>query len=816
MIDSVSETAGAAADLKKARRRKDVATADPIKLDRLPPHALDMEQGVLGCQLLSPNDCVGEVVEKLKGIGVEAHYDLRHQTIQAELFEMYDTRVPIDVITLQQRLKDKHLLEQVGGIPYLSQLQDAVPSAANLSYYLDIVREKFLLRKMIQTCTGVVGRVYDYEGDVDALLDEVERDVLRISESRVQGGALTTKDLVNKAIGTIENFFSRKGTLTGLGTGYADLDRITDGLHGSEMIVIAARPSMGKCLSAGSEIVLSDGSISTIEDIYKKRKGKLFTLTEKLKLDFTQPSAFVDDGMKPVFRVTTRSGRTIETTAPHPFLTIRGWRKLADLRPGEKIAVPRKLDVFGSKAAQECEIKILAYLIGDGCLTHTCPSFTNGNPVVREEFSEAVVDFGGMTTRYADSKGTRTPYLRVVADPDFITTHRRDFGRRLQSAIATTGKSSRQIAFSIKASPVSVHEWRKGNCVPDAKTFSNLCDVLGVEPSDLSPFQMEAISANSRNSITRWLEQMGLMGKGAAEKFIPPVIFTLKQSQVSLFLNRLFATDGWATVLASGSAQLGYSTVSERLARQIQHLLLRFGIIAQLRKRAVLYKNERRPAWQLDITDSRSIQTFISQIGIFGKERAVASVLSVLQTKKYQTNRDLIPREIWNEIALAKGAESWSALARRSGIKGHTNIHVGKRAPTRQRLSVLAKSLNHDGLRNLAVSDVYWDEIVSIEPAGVKQVYDLTIPETHNFVANDICVHKTSLAMNIVEHVGAGGQTAGGGVQPGNERGGAGAAHDVLDCAGEPAKHPRGIHERVGFSEADERGGAAGERAVVH
>jgi len=207
---------------------------------------LDMEKGVIGCQLISPNDCVGEVIEKLKGIGIEAHYDLRHQTIQAELFEMYDARIPIDVITLQQRLKDKRLLEQVGGIAYLSQLQDAVPSAANLSYYLDIVREKFLLRKMIQTCTEVVGRVYDYEGDVDALLDEVERDVLRISESRSQSDSLTTKELVGRAIGTIENFFSRKGTLTGLATGYADLDRMTDGLHGSEMIVIAARPSMGK------------------------------------------------------------------------------------------------------------------------------------------------------------------------------------------------------------------------------------------------------------------------------------------------------------------------------------------------------------------------------------------------------------------------------------------------------------------------------------------------------------------------------------------------------------------------------------------
>ena len=202
--------------------------------------------GVLGCALLSPNECLGECIEKLKDSGAEFFYDLRHQTIYEMLAEMFNTRQAIDVITVQQKLKDKQLLEQIGGIAYLSQLQDSVPSAANLSYYLEIVREKFLLRKMIQTCTEVVGRVYDYEGEVDALMDEVERDVLRISESRAQDSVATTKDLVTKAIGTIENFFSRKGTLTGLATGYADLDRMTDGLHGQEMIVIAARPSMGK------------------------------------------------------------------------------------------------------------------------------------------------------------------------------------------------------------------------------------------------------------------------------------------------------------------------------------------------------------------------------------------------------------------------------------------------------------------------------------------------------------------------------------------------------------------------------------------
>ena len=244
MIETTPNGTGNGADLKKTKRQRNSTAAHSV--DRLPPHSTEGEQGVLGCILLSPNDCMGDCIEKLKDNGKEAFYDLRHQTIYEALAGMFDTREAIDIITLQQRLKDKGLLDQIGGIPYLSQLQDSVPSAANLSYYLDIVREKFLLRKMISVCTEVVGRVYDYEGEVDMLLDEVERDVLRISESRVQGGVVTTKDLVINAVHTIENFFNRKGTLSGVATGFTDLDRMTDGLHPAEMIVIAARPSMGK------------------------------------------------------------------------------------------------------------------------------------------------------------------------------------------------------------------------------------------------------------------------------------------------------------------------------------------------------------------------------------------------------------------------------------------------------------------------------------------------------------------------------------------------------------------------------------------
>jgi replicative DNA helicase len=240
-MDSASDMAGASADLKKARRRR--VPDGVIGLDRLLPHSIECEQGVIGCCLLDPQACIGECMTKISG--KEVFYDLRHAEIYKALVLMFDQRDAIDVITLQQKLKDGQMLEQVGGIAYLSQLQDAVPSAANLSYYLDYVVEKALLREMIQVCTGIVGRIYDYEGEVETLLDEVERNILTI-RPKAGGKETGVKELVKLAINNIERLWQNKGAISGLSTGIPDLDKKTDGLHGGDLIVIAAYPSVGK------------------------------------------------------------------------------------------------------------------------------------------------------------------------------------------------------------------------------------------------------------------------------------------------------------------------------------------------------------------------------------------------------------------------------------------------------------------------------------------------------------------------------------------------------------------------------------------
>lgn len=201
--------------------------------------------GVLGSMLLDPAQIVGECVERIKP---EAFYHPAHQTIFEILVEHWsDPGKPgLDLITLTQVLKDRNLLDRVGGAAYVTKLFTFVPTAANVSFYLDIVREKQLLRRIINTCTECVSRAYEEQGEINSLLDEVEQKVFAISEERQTGGVQEMSGLVLEAIEAIEKIYERKGQVSGISTGFSDLDKMTNGLHPSQMLVIAARPSMGK------------------------------------------------------------------------------------------------------------------------------------------------------------------------------------------------------------------------------------------------------------------------------------------------------------------------------------------------------------------------------------------------------------------------------------------------------------------------------------------------------------------------------------------------------------------------------------------
>jgi len=213
--------------------------------DRLPPHSAEAEQGVLGCILLSPAECLSHCIESLKS-GSEVFYDLRHRSIYEAMIREAEQNPAFDLIVLIQRLRDLGQLEGAGGAAYVSALTDAVPSSANLPYYLEILKDKFLLRQVLNVCGAASQWVYENPDDVAGLMDKVEKHVLLINQTRVGATEIRMPQVIQKAHEKIEELHKKQGELIGIGSGYRSLDWKTNGFQGGEMIVIAARPSVGK------------------------------------------------------------------------------------------------------------------------------------------------------------------------------------------------------------------------------------------------------------------------------------------------------------------------------------------------------------------------------------------------------------------------------------------------------------------------------------------------------------------------------------------------------------------------------------------
>jgi replicative DNA helicase len=222
-------------------------TGSAQDIHRTPPHSAEAEQGVLGSMLLSPRQAIGECVEKIND---QYFYVPAHQTIYSVLVDLWNAGQAIDLITFTQVLRDRNLLESVGGAAFVTSLFTFVPTAANIEYYLEIVRDKYILREIISAATESVRRAYEEQDEVNNLLDEVEQRIFAVGEDRFKGQMLSMKEQVMSTLESIEKLFEDKGAITGVSTGFRDLDKLTSGLHPSEMIVIAARPSMGKTAMA--------------------------------------------------------------------------------------------------------------------------------------------------------------------------------------------------------------------------------------------------------------------------------------------------------------------------------------------------------------------------------------------------------------------------------------------------------------------------------------------------------------------------------------------------------------------------------------
>jgi replicative DNA helicase len=209
---------------------------------KLPPQNVEAEQSVLG-GILIENEAINKVMEILT---VDDFYRDAHRRIFNALINLSERDEPADLITLTNELRKIDQLDSIGGASYLASLIDSVPTAANIEYYAKIVKEKAILRKLIETSTDIITQSYEDRGDVEGFLDEAERAIFEISEKRVKPSFYFIRDIVKESFKTIERLFEKKELVTGVPSGFKELDRLTAGFHASDLIIVAGRPSMGK------------------------------------------------------------------------------------------------------------------------------------------------------------------------------------------------------------------------------------------------------------------------------------------------------------------------------------------------------------------------------------------------------------------------------------------------------------------------------------------------------------------------------------------------------------------------------------------
>lgn len=606
--------------------------------DRLPPQNIEAEEAILGGILLDP-EAIGRVMEILTP---DAFYIGAHKDIYRAALDLHAKGQPTDLMTVTVWLKDHDKLDKVGGQSRIAQLIDRTVSAANIDQYATLVMDKYTRRMLIQTGGEISQLGYDTTVPLENVLDQSEQKLFGITQVRPQSGLTATSDILIDTFAEIEQR-SLGMVLPGVPCGFYDLDAITQGFQRSDLIITAGRPAMGKCLSADAQVLLADGRLATMAEIYQTQAAHLLTLGPDWRFHTTQPSAFVNDGLKPVFRVRTRSGRELETTLTHPYLTPTGWQPLAELRVGQPVAVPRVLPVFGDRTWPLHHLAVLAYHLGQPLKHPSPPRFSS--PSLQADYTAAVAKFD--------------------------------------------------------------HPAAMGNWIQSLN--------LGSHPS----------------------------------RTLPAEIFQLSRSQLVYFLQRFLAIQARTQFFELDRIQIQCIFENITLARQVQHLLLRFGIGSNLeiKEQNGSENGLESKSCGLMLGDRHSIEQFWQCIGLLGQSRPKQ------ESDTFQRQPVLPPDRFHSDgtIIIGTQPDGTTLDARGYGTAVATRPHLS----SSDRDFKCSTTLEHLKFHHPAIGDICWDEIVAIEPQGLKQVYDLTIPHTHNFVANDICVHNTSFVLNIARNIAA-------------------------------------------------------------
>jgi replicative DNA helicase len=805
----------------------------------LPPHSADAEEAVLGSILKSPMSIV-RVSDFLRA---EDFYVPRNKHIYQAMLSLAAQPRPIDYHTVADELQRLGLYEASGGLLYLSELNVATPTAAHIEYYGHVVERTAIMRRLISASQTIAEIAYRDNLDPDTALEKSEQLILSIAERRVTRDFRSLEDVLHDYMEQVEAIGEGEGTRYGIPTGYIDLDKLLGGFQRTDLVILAARTSVGKtafsmnlavnaatrskatvaifslemsaeqlasrllsmesgvdsprirsgqlndqemrkvdhavnflvqapiwvddtpsipimelrskarrlaaehgvdmivvdylqliatergenrvqelgqvsralkalarelrvpiialsqlsraveqrsphipqlsdlresgCVTGDTPVYLPDeGIYRPIKELSGTSGFRVLALnTETWKLEPRVVEKAFPTGRKPVFRLTTRTGRSVRATANHKFLTMHGWRRLDELEVGMRIALPRRMPGPAERTMSDAELALLGHLVGDGCtLPRHAIQYTTADRRIAQAVADLAVDtFGGAIGPRIQRERT---WYRVYLSASRRLTH-------------------------------------------------------GV-----------------RNPVAAWLSELGAFGLRSYEKRVPRAVFAQPIDGIGIFLRHLWVTDGSINVPRPGTQHypgIYYATSSVELARDVQSLLLRLEITARLS--VVQQSGKGRDQYQVTISGKPDIARFLGRVGVLEDQRGSqkAAIVELLARSRAKTGRDVLPSEVWDTIIRPAMTLAGATTRQLDGALDYSypeatlfSLNLGRR-----RASRIAQVIGSAELAKLADGDVYWDRIDSVRPDGEDDVFDLTVSELHNFVASDIILHNS-------------------------------------------------------------------------
>ena len=695
------------------------------------PANLEAERAVLGSLLIDP-DALIKVANFLRA---EDFYRERHGWIYEAMLALNERREPIDFVTLQDELERREQLSEIGGPAYISDLSTSTPTSIYVDHYARIVERTALLRRLIAGAGKIVELAYDESQDANQVLERAEQIIFGISESRVHRDLTPIHSVMQDVINRLDFLSRNQDTLMGVSTGFHAMDKLLGGFQQSDLIIVAARPGMGKSSLALSvaqkaaqnlnarvaifslemsseQLVQRLLAMETRIDSHRLRLGQIYDDEWAILLEVANSLAnsqvFIDD--TPGASVSDIRTKARRLYAEHGLdLLIIDYMQLMTGQSGSRNENRQQEISYISRSLKELARELNVPVVALSQLSRAVESRADKRPML-SDLRESGCLTGDSLVTLCD--GQRIPIAELCGKAGFNVFSLNPETLKLEHAIVTN-------AF----------------CTGEKQVFT-LQTQLGRS--------IRATANHKFLTIEGWkrLDQIKLGERIALPRHVE-VNTNAKMSYDQLALLGHMIGVGCMTYGKSPRAAIHYATSSARLAVDVQTLLLRIGINSRVVRWGQGEKGQDQ--YHVIVSGIPDCTNFCRSIGAVGayKTEGIRSVSAFLDGKVANTNRDVLPKEIWRlyvKPVMKENGISHRELHKRIAYAGAT---IFKQNVSRERAAKVAEAIDSTELRNLATSDVYWDQVASIDPDGTEPVYDLTVPDNHNFVANNIIVHNS-------------------------------------------------------------------------